>query len=502
MEPTGWLAAGTSLAAAAACVWAYRANGRWLAEVRDRDERLRVDRAEFERERAEALLAGRQALDGQRGALEDEYRERRAELQRVEARLEAKEQACEERRGALDQREALLSVRAERLHADEQAQRAELERIGGLSAEEAKALLVRRLEDDARRDAAQLVRQIEEDARREGAQRARGIVGQAMERCAVEHMTESVVSVVPLPSDEVKGRIIGREGRNIRSFEQLTGVDLLIDDTPEAVVISAFCPLRRAVARTALEMLVADGRIHPGRIEEVVEQAQRQVAQRLAEAGEAATLDSGVSGLAPALVELLGKLSVRTSYGQNVLSHSLEVAQLAAIMATELGADVAVARRAALLHDIGKATDGDAEGPHALLGMELARRHGESAAVCHAVGAHHRDLEPTSLEAVLVLTADAVSAARPGARRDSLEQYIQRLTKLEELAEGFPGVDRAYAIQAGREMRVIVRPEAIDDAATGHLAREIATRIESDLVYPGQIKVTVIREQRSVEYAR
>ncbi len=509
MDSHGLTTASLTMLTAGSLIFGVRAQVRYLSEVRDREERLRADRAELEQQRAEALLAAQAEAEQRRRETDEEYRERRGDLARQESRIEHKERTLDERESDLRARESALTDRGQAL--DRQAaelagreaeQAAALERISGMTQNEARAQLMRRVEDEARHDATQLVRQIEDEARRDADRRARVIVTEAIERCAVDHVTESTVSVVPLPSDEVKGRIIGREGRNIRSFEQLTGVDLVIDDTPEAVVISAFDPVRREVARLALELLVADGRIHPGRIEEVVERAQRELETRIAEAAEEAVFETGVSGLSPVLLTLLGKLRFRTSYSQNVLRHCIEVAHLAGAMAEELGANVALAKRAALLHDIGKAADPELEGPHALVGQDLARTQGEPEEVCLAIGAHHRDIEPASLEAVLVLTADAVSAARPGARRDTIESYVRRLERLEELAQGFQGVDRAYAIQAGREVRILVRPDEINDGDTRDLARSIAERIEQDLAYPGQIKVTVIREQRAVEYAR
>lgn len=472
-------------------------------------EALAAERVASERERTEARLAAREEFEQLRRDLENEWRERRAEVQRAESRVSQREEAASRRLDDSCRRETEL---VERLRAVEQReaaveratieQRQALERIAGLTYEAARQEVLHQAEEQARQEAAHLAHQIEDEARRVAEGRARDIIADAIERCAVEHVTEACVSVVPLASDEIKGRIIGREGRNIRSFEQLTGVDLVIDDTPEAVVISAFDPVRREVARMALEALISDGRIHPGRIEEVVESCGRKLAGEMMEAGEQAALECGVGGLSPQLTELLGRLKYRTSYGQNVLRHSLEVARMAATMAVELGADQVVARRAGLLHDIGKALNGDGEAPHAVQGMEMAKSQGESWPVVHAIGAHHRDLEPATPEAALVLVADALSAARPGARRDSLLAYVQRLERLETIAGEFAGVSKVYAIQAGREIRVVVRPEDIDDAQAAELARQLAARIEGELAYPGQIKVTVIREQRSVEYAR
>jgi ribonuclease Y len=377
-----------------------------------------------------------------------------------------------------------------------------LERVSGLSSAQAKELLLRQLEQEARHDGARRLRGIEEEARREGQRRARSILAVAMQRLAARCVAETSVSVVHLPSDDMKGRIIGREGRNIRALENLTGVDVIVDETPGTVVLSAFDGLRREIARITLERLLADGRIHPARIEEVYEQVQGELDRRVVEAGEAAILDANVQGLDPELVRLLGKLKFRTSYGQNVLAHSVECAQLCSILADELGASAKTARRAALLHDIGKAVTHEVDGPHALIGGQLARRHGEPEAVAHAMEAHHNEVEPQTVEAVLVQVADALSGARPGARGESLEQYVKRLHELERIAGRHQGVEKVYAMQAGREVRVMVEPQAVDDGAAELLAREIAREVEQELEYPGQIKVTVIRESRAVQYAR
>ncbi len=499
MELVGYVVGATGLAAGLVLSWhAWR--GRHAADLA---------RVELEREQAQVRLAGREQVEAWRQESEAELRDRRQAVQAAEERLAAREEAVARRQADLERREGVvaaatqdLSTARREVEAAQQAQLDELARLAGLSAEEARRELLARVEERTREESARRTRLIEEEARRDAERRGREIIATAMERCAVDLVSETSVAVVALTGDDVKGRIIGREGRNIRSFEQLTGVDLVIDDTPEAVVISAFDPIRREVARLALEALVADGRIHPGRIEEVVERSRHQVEEQMAEAGETAVHEAGVRGLAPALLDLLGRLHYRTSYGQNVLRHSLEVSRLAVAMGAELGADVEVLRRAGLLHDLGKALSAEVEGPHALLGGELAAQHGEAPAVCHAIAAHHRDVEPASVEATLVLLGDAISAARPGARRDTLESYVQRLERLESMALGHAGVLKAFAIQAGREIRVLVQPELVDDQRAAQLAREIAEEIQSELAYPGQIKVTVIREQRVVEYAQ
>ena len=406
-------------------------------------------------------------------------------------------------------REQALAEQTERLHAEREEQslrRAELdrelERISGLSAGQARQALLKEVEDAARHDAARLTRQIEEETKQDAQRRVRSILSVAMQRLAAGHAAETTVSVVTLPSDDMKGRIIGKEGRNIRALENLTGVDFIIDDTPNAVVLSAFDGVRREIARMTLERLLQDGRIHPARIEETYFQAKSDLDSHLAKAGEEAVLEAGVQGLDPELVRYLGRLRFRTSYGQNVLAHSVECANLAAMLADELGAGAATARRAALLHDIGKAVSHEIEGPHALVGGELARRHGETEAVAHAMEAHHNEVDPQTVEAVIVQTADALSGARPGARGESLESYVKRLRELEHIAERHQGVDKVYAMQAGREIRVIVTPDTIDDDGAVGLSRAIAREIEQQLEYPGQIKVTVIRESRAVDYAK
>ncbi|MEW6031464.1 MAG: ribonuclease Y [Bacillota bacterium] len=464
---------------------------------------------EAERIRREALVEAREEAIRHKNEAEREIRERRNEIQNREQRLAQREETLDRKTEAVERKEEQLRARegaVERLQAEVEhlkaRQLAELERISGLEREEAKAILMKHVEDESRQEAAALVREIEATAREEGEKKARDIISLAIQRCAADHVAETSVSVVALPNDEMKGRIIGREGRNIRAFETLTGIDLIIDDTPEAVILSGFDPVRREIARVALEKLIADGRIHPARIEETVEKARKEVEARIREEGEQAAFEAGVAGLHPEIIKLLGRLRFRSSYGQNVLRHSLEVTHLAGVMAAELGANVAVAKRAGLIHDIGKAVDHEVEGTHTDIGVELARKYREPADVVQAIAAHHGDVEPGSVEAVLVAAADAISAARPGARRETLEAYIKRLEKLEEIADSFDGVDKAYAIQAGREVRIIVKPEKIDDLTSARLAKDIVKRIENELEYPGQIKVTVIRETRAVETAK
>ena len=399
-------------------------------------------------------------------------------------------------------RETFLSDSQAKVDALYQKQLGELERLSGLSTEDAKKELLQSVEEEVKHETAMLIKDLEQQAKEEADKKAREIISLAIQRCAADHVAETTVSVVALPNDEMKGRIIGREGRNIRTLETLTGIDLIIDDTPEAVIISGFDPVRREVARVALEKLINDGRIHPSRIEEMVEKAQKEVEQKIKEAGEQATFAVGVHGLHPELIKLLGRLKYRTSYGQNVLNHSVEVAHLAGLMASELGVDVVLAKRAGLLHDIGKAIDHEMEGSHVEIGMEIAKKYRESELVLNAIMAHHGDVEPKSVEAVLVAAADAVSAARPGARRETLESYLKRLTRLEEISESFEGVEKCFAVQAGREIRIMVKPDQIDDATSILLARDIAKKIEAEMEYPGQIKVVIIRETRAVDYAK
>ena len=480
-------------------------------------ERLRLEKEaseqmlmELQVQQREALHEARDETARFRAAMERDNAERRAELQRQERRLQQKEESLEHKIEALEQRERKVIAREhtveqkhEELETVKREQLKELERIAQLSEEQAKEILLARIEDKVRAEAARRIRIIEEEAREEADARAREIITLAIQRCASDQVAESVVSVVPLPNDEMKGRIIGREGRNIRALEAATGVDLIIDDTPEAVILSGFDPVRREVARLALTRLILDGRIHPARIEDVVAKARQEVDAVVREEGERAAMEANVHGLQPDLLKILGRLHFRTSYGQNVLAHSVEVSILAGTIANELGADVNICKTAALLHDMGKAIDQEVEGPHAIIGGEIARRFGKSPKIIHAMVAHHAtESEPQSLEAAIVQAADAISAARPGARRETIDLYIKRLEALEHIANSFTGVEKSFAIQAGREVRIIVKPEEIDEFAANRLASDIAHKIEESLDYPGQIKVCVVRETRSIDYAR
>jgi ribonuclease Y len=478
-----------------------------LRELKEASERRLLEAQDQQRD---ALRDARDETARFRDTIERENAERRAELQRQERRLQTKEENLDRKIDALEQREHRLAAREraieqtrEEVETLKAEQFQELERIAQLTEEQAKELLLSQIESRVRAEAAQRVRTIEEQAREEADARAREIITLAIQRCASDQVAEAVVSVVPLPNDEMKGRIIGREGRNIRALEAATGVDLIIDDTPEAVILSGFDPVRREVARIALTKLIMDGRIHPARIEDVVAKARQEVDTIVREAGERAALEANVHGLQPELLKILGRLHFRTSYGQNVLAHSVEVSILAATMAHELGADVNVCKTAALLHDMGKAIDQEVEGPHAIIGGEIARRFGKSPKIIHAMVAHHAsETEPQTLEAAIVQAADAISAARPGARRETIDLYIKRLEALEYVANSFTGVEKSFAIQAGREIRIIVKPEEVDEYAANRLASDIAHKIEENLDYPGQIKVCVVRETRSVDYAR
>lgn len=462
-----------------------------------------------EAKKREAILEAKEEVLKFRNEVEKEQRERRNELQRMERRLTQKEESLdkkidsiERKEEALNQKEGEIDKVRDQIQELHSKQLAELERLSGLTSEEARQILLANIEEEIKHEAAMLIKEIEAQAKEEGEKRAKEIIAQSIQRCAADHVAETTVSVVALPNDEMKGRIIGREGRNIRTLETLTGIDLIIDDTPEAVILSGFDPIRREIARVALEKLIVDGRIHPARIEEMVEKAQKEVDSQIREAGEQATFETGVHGLHPELVRLLGRLRFRTSYGQNVLKHSIEVSHLAGLMAAELGVDTTLAKRAGLLHDLGKAIDHEVEGPHVTIGADLARKYKESAIIVNAIAAHHGDEDAKTIEAVLVQAADAISAARPGARRETLESYIKRLEKLEAITNSFEGVEKSFAIQAGREVRVMVKPDKIDDLTTVRLVRDIAKKIEEELEYPGQIKVTVIRETRAVEYAK
>ena len=465
--------------------------------------------AEARAKQKELVLEGKdEALRLQRAA-EEEAREKRSDLQRQERMLLDRVEALDRKVEAIERREASLEARGRELETQrqqladlQQRQLVELERVSGLSVPEARQALIGQIVDEARAEASHQVREIERHALEAGDEKARRVLTTVMQRMAGEHTSEATVSVVQLPNEEMKGRIIGREGRNIRALEQATGVDLIIDDTPEAVVLSGFDPVRREVARLTLTKLISDGRIHPGRIEETVAKCRAEIEVVMRQAGEQAAYDAGVPGLHPELIKLLGRLKYRTSYGQNVLNHCIETARLSGLLAAEIGANVNESKKGGLLHDIGKAVDHEVEGPHAAIGGDIAARYGVSAVVCNAIAAHHQEVEQESVEATVVQIADAISASRPGARGESLDNYVKRLDDLQQIALSFPGVERCYAIQAGREIRILVRPEDIDDLASSRLARDVVKRIEDQLQYPGQIKVTVIRETRAVDYAR
>ena len=462
-----------------------------------------------ETKKKEALLEVKEESIKTKNELEKETKERRAELQRYEKRVLSKEESLDKRSAAIEQRETAFTAKETAMKQREaeveelsQKRVQELERISGLTSEQAKDYLLKTVEEDVKHDTAKMVKELETRAKEEADKKAKEYVVTAIQRCAADHVAETTISVVQLPSDEMKGRIIGREGRNIRTLETLTGVELIIDDTPEAVVLSGFDPIRREVARIALERLIVDGRIHPARIEEMVEKAQKEVDTMIREEGESAALEVGVHGIHPELLKLLGRMKFRTSYGQNALKHSVEVAQLSGLLAGEIGLDVRLAKRAGLLHDIGKSIDHDVEGSHIQIGVDLCRKYKESATVINAVEAHHGDVEPETLIACVVQAADTISAARPGARRETLETYTNRLKQLEDIANQFKGVEKSFAIQAGREIRIMVVPEQVSDADMVLLARDIAKQIEFELEYPGQIKVNVIRESRVTDYAK
>ena len=470
-----------------------------------------IDQANKDAEtmKKEKLLEAKEEIHKFRSDAEKENRERRSELQKYETRviqkeesLDRKQQSIESKESNLNQKLRAVDEKQKEVEAIKVKQLEKLEDISGITSEKAKDIILSNAEKEVRHEMSIMIKEIETQAKEDAEKKSREIIGYAIQKCAADHVAETTVTVVNLPNDEMKGRIIGREGRNIRTLETLTGIDLIIDDTPEAVILSGFDPIRREIARIALEKLISDGRIHPARIEEMVEKAKKEVENIIKEYGEQAIFETGVHSLHPELVKLLGRLNYRTSYGQNVLKHSIEVAHIAGIMAAEIGADIKLAKRAGLLHDIGKAVDHEMEGTHVEIGMDLLRRYKESKDVIHAMSTHHGDYEPQTVEAVLVTAADAISAARPGARRETLEAYIKRLEKLEEIANSYDGVDKSYAIQAGREIRIMVKPEKINDEEIHLLARDITKKIEDELEYPGQIKVSIIRETRAVEYAK
>lgn len=483
--------------------------GRIELAAENADRMIKEAEKHAETLKREALIEAKDQAFNLKQETDLEVKERRKEIAALENRLTQREETLDRRIETVEKREHQLSSLQGQItkkesdldalisHANDR-----LQSLAGMTADEARSHLLQQIENDVKKDAAALIRETEARAREEADKKAKNIVGIAIQRVSADHTAESTVSVIHIPSDDLKGRIIGREGRNIRAFEQLTGINLIIDDTPEAVILSSFDPVRREIGRITLEALLADGRIHPARIEEMFKKAEIQVNQVIQESGEQASFDAGIHGLHGELLRTLGRLKFRTSYGQNVLKHSLEVAHLAGVMAAELGVDVDLAKRAGLLHDLGKAIDHEVDGPHAVIGADLARRMNEPAQIIHCIEAHHADVEPMTVEAVLVQAADAISAARPGARRETLESYIKRLEKLEAVAQSHPGVEKCYAMQAGREIRIMVKPEVIDDASTIILARDIAKQIEDELEYPGQIKVLVIRESRVVEYAK
>lgn len=494
-----------------ACTFIYRkVTEAKVGSAKDTVEKMLEDAArDAEAQRKEALLEAKDEIFKMRNDAERELKSRRHELNQMEQRLLQKEDSLDKKLDSIERKESRLNAKdneleqmREKLNNMQQEQLAELERISGLTCEQAKEKLLNDVNKEVQVDMAAMIREMEAQAKEEGETKAREIITAAIQRVAADHVAESTVSVVALPNEEMKGRIIGREGRNIRTLENLTGIDLIIDDTPEAVILSGFDPVRREIARLALGKLIVDGRIHPARIEEMVEKSKKEVEQKIRQEGEQAVLETNVHGLHPELVKLLGRLHYRTSYGQNVLKHAIEVSHLAGIMAAEIGVDVTLAKRAGLLHDIGKALDHEIEGPHVEIGADIAKKYRESAPVIHCIMAHHGDIEVESIEAALVQAADAISAARPGARRDTLESYIKRMEKLESIANDFEGVESAYAIQAGREVRIMVKPDKVSENRAEVMVREIAKRIEAELDYPGQIKIVLIRETRVTDYAK
>ena len=516
MTPTGWIVAAAAFAVAA--VVFFLLGIRYRKRVAEKEissaeeEATRIINEAIkssENKKREALLEAKEEILKSRSEYEKEVKERRADLQKQERRLQQKEENLDHKMDAIEKKEEALAAKHaaadkenEEIQIIKRSQTEMLERISGFTAEEAKQYLIDQVEADVTHETALKIKEVESRMKEECEARAREVVAQAIQRCAADQVAEMTVSVVPLPNDEMKGRIIGREGRNIRTIETLTGVDLIIDDTPEAITVSCFEPVRREIARLALEKLIADGRIHPTHIEEMVEKARREVEATIKAEGERATFECGVRNLHPELVKMLGRLHYRTSYGQNVLQHSIEVSHIAGMMAAELGADVQAAKRAGLLHDLGKAVDHELEGTHVSLGVEFARKYKERDDIIHAIEAHHNDVEPRTIVACLVQAADAISAARPGARRENLENYIKRLEQLETITGSYPGVDKAYAIQAGREVRVMVKPEQVSEDQMVILARDLAKKIEEEMEYPGQIKVHVLRETKVVEYAK
>lgn len=505
-----------SILVTAGVVWAVSSNyhkNSANSKISNAEEKARgiIDDAvkAAEAKKRESMLEIKEESIKAKNDLDKEIKERRNEIQRNERRIVQKEENLDKKLESIEKREASFAVKEEELKKQKievsklnEQRLQELERISGLTSEQAKEYLLKTIEEDVKLDTAKLVKELENKAKEEAGKKAKDYVVTAIQKCAADHVAETTISVVQLPNDEMKGRIIGREGRNIRTLETMTGVDLIIDDTPEAVILSSFDPIRREVARIALEKLIVDGRIHPARIEEMVEKAQKEVETMIREEGEAATLEVGIHGIHPELVRLLGKMKFRTSYGQNALKHSIEVAQLAGLLAAEIGEDVRMAKRAGLLHDIGKAVDHDMEGSHIQLGVELCKKYKESALVINAVESHHGDVEAETLIACLVQAADTISAARPGARRETLETYSNRLKQLEDITNGYKGVEKSFAIQAGREIRIMVVPEQVSDADMVLMARDISKQIESELEYPGQIKVNVIRESRVIDYAK